>query len=387
WPISYEETYRHLDGAKEILDIADKPLEGYSFEGWTDKRFRIATYALSKPTRFGIKYRQEIEESEAITCLYNANATDLDISDDGSRADKVKIAGYDGRREEVSAARFVVALGGLENPRFMLNSVDKNGQALGNESDWVGRTFMEHFQCRFGIFTQMDESFWSQYMSPLHRGNGRPLLPSFELMEREGIANGTVSIHPASKTKFYGRLAMMRRVRRDVNCTVPRLKAGIQASGQNLICDGEGYFGSILEHLPNRDSRVMVDPNDLDPFGKGRMRLKYEILDRDLHTIRTLGLEVGKAFAEMNIGRARINTGTLNGTPKIEAHAHHMGTTRMASTPSYGVVDENCRIFSKENVYVAGSSVFSTGGGVNPTLTLVSLALRLGEHLGEQLNG
>jgi choline dehydrogenase-like flavoprotein len=61
-----------------------------------------------------------------------------------------------------------------------------------------------------------------------------------------------------------------------------------------------------------------------------------------------------------------------------------MGTTRMSADPKFGVVDSNCRVHGMKNLYVAGSSVFPTGGGVNPTVTVVALALRLGEHLAAQ---
>ena len=61
-------------------------------------------------------------------------------------------------------------------------------------------------------------------------------------------------------------------------------------------------------------------------------------------------------------------------------HAHQMGTTRMAADPRYGVVDTNCRVHGVGNLYVAGSSVFPTGGGVNPTLTIVMMSLRLARH-------
>jgi choline dehydrogenase-like flavoprotein len=53
-----------------------------------------------------------------------------------------------------------------------------------------------------------------------------------------------------------------------------------------------------------------------------------------------------------------------------------MSTSRMD-----GVVDEHCRVHGVENLYVAGSSVFPTSGIANPTLTLVALALRMGDHL------
>ena len=62
-----------------------------------------------------------------------------------------------------------------------------------------------------------------------------------------------------------------------------------------------------------------------------------------------------------------------------------MGTTRMNRDPTKGVVDENCRVHSLANLYVAGSSVFPTGGVANPTLTIVTLALRLADHIKEGL--
>jgi choline dehydrogenase-like flavoprotein len=63
-----------------------------------------------------------------------------------------------------------------------------------------------------------------------------------------------------------------------------------------------------------------------------------------------------------------------------------MGTTRMSEDPKQGVVDKNCRVHGLANLYIAGSSVFATGGHSNPTLTLVALALRLAEHLEKQIS-
>jgi choline dehydrogenase-like flavoprotein len=58
-----------------------------------------------------------------------------------------------------------------------------------------------------------------------------------------------------------------------------------------------------------------------------------------------------------------------------------MGTTRMSANPADGVVDPNCRVHGLANLYVAGSSVFPTAGFMNPTLTIVALAVRMAEHL------
>ena len=64
---------------------------------------------------------------------------------------------------------------------------------------------------------------------------------------------------------------------------------------------------------------------------------------------------------------------------------HHMGTTRMHVDAEQGVVDPDCRLHSVANVYLAGSSVFPTGGYANPTLTIVALAIRLADHLKSRL--
>ncbi len=60
---------------------------------------------------------------------------------------------------------------------------------------------------------------------------------------------------------------------------------------------------------------------------------------------------------------------------------HHMGTTRMSTDPSSGVVDADGRVHGVENLFVCGSSVFPTGGYANPTLTILAMAYRLADHL------
>jgi choline dehydrogenase-like flavoprotein len=68
-----------------------------------------------------------------------------------------------------------------------------------------------------------------------------------------------------------------------------------------------------------------------------------------------------------------------------EGSWHHMGTTRMHESPKLGVVDKNCRLHGASNLYIAGSSVFPTGGGDFPTITIVALALRLANQISAEL--
>jgi len=64
---------------------------------------------------------------------------------------------------------------------------------------------------------------------------------------------------------------------------------------------------------------------------------------------------------------------------------HHMGTTRMSDDPKQGVVDANCKLHNISNLYVAGASCYVTASAVNPTLTLISLTIRLSDHLKQKI--
>ena len=78
--------------------------------------------------------------------------------------------------------------------------------------------------------------------------------------------------------------------------------------------------------------------------------------------------------------------------PKLEGNMgeigsfHHMCTTRMSADPETGVVDGNCRVHGIANLYIGGSSAFATPSFVNPTYTIVQLALRLGDHVAGELH-
>jgi choline dehydrogenase-like flavoprotein len=67
--------------------------------------------------------------------------------------------------------------------------------------------------------------------------------------------------------------------------------------------------------------------------------------------------------------------------PDLLDMKHPMGATRMSTSPREGVVDRDCRVHGVGNLYVAGSSVFPTGGHANPTLLIVALAARLADHI------
>ena len=106
-------------------------------------------------------------------------------------------------------------------------------------------------------------------------------------------------------------------------------------------------------------------------------------------TAFTMTRLLGEALIKQNIGRLRMRNFLTDRSewPVGDQGAgwHHMGGTRMAASPETGVVDKDCKVFGMDNLYVGGSSVFTTGGHASPTYNIVRLALRLGDHLAGKL--
>lgn len=379
WPISYDEAYRRLDDAREILDIAGQNLERRSEPHWRDTRFRPAGFARSAPTRFGEKYRSELEASKKIDVAINANVTGATFNDNGGSVTSLLVTDYRGRQFAVGADHFVLAFGAIENARFLLNIAETTGLPVGDAGGFVGRCFMEHFDIKLGRFATFNAPIWD-------REEAFALNAGEELTRARGLGTAVVNVEPGARPRFFGRLAPFRRIANDINCAADAWRPGGHAN-RTALCRGDGVVTNIVEQAPNRDSRVVLDKTARDAFGQFRIAVDWRLSEQDVVTITGLAEEIGMALAAQDIARFQIAGDIRSGRPRPGFHCHQMGTTRMSSSPKDGVVDENLKVHGMRNLHVAGSSVFATGGGVNPTLTLTCLALRLGEHLAGRVNG
>jgi len=143
------------------------------------------------------------------------------------------------------------------------------------------------------------------------------------------------------------------------------------------------------EQAPNPDSRITLSHDHRDALGIPSLKLNWAINDLDIHSLRQTSVVLGQEVAKLGIGRVRMADWLQDDKPQaanvVGGGHHHMGTTRMSSNPKTGVVDADCRVHGVNNLFVAGSSVFPTGGSANPTHAIVAMALRLGEFIKSTL--
>jgi choline dehydrogenase-like flavoprotein len=135
-----------------------------------------------------------------------------------------------------------------------------------------------------------------------------------------------------------------------------------------------------VEQAPHPENRVMLT-GERDALDCRKTHLHWLWRERDMDSVRRGEAMFADRVRQAGLGEYRILSEA--GRPVLEAPGlhHHMGTTRMHVDPKQGVVDPDSRVHGVSNLYVAGYSVFPTGGYVNPTLTVLALCLRLGDHL------
>jgi choline dehydrogenase-like flavoprotein len=144
------------------------------------------------------------------------------------------------------------------------------------------------------------------------------------------------------------------------------------------------YYSYYFEMTPNPDSRVTL-ADTLDPvFCQPQTRITWKLTSLDETTYNRSTRLFETAVKERNGGVSFSSWETVKN--QLVVNGHHIGTTRMSNDPTQGVVDANLKVHSLDNLYVAGASVFRSTGISNPTFTIVTLSIRLAEHLSKTLS-
>lgn len=298
-------------------------------------------------------------------------ATVVEIIKPGRTVERVRVLS-EGKHFFVQARLFVLALGAIENARLLLHSDRYDPQGIGNENGFVGRCFADQLGTKAGLILT---SAHTPYRNTIRAIGGIASMPHLSFPDRllraEKLVNfGIVLDLSPEEESTYRKLL-----------SEPSLFPVPWDPQQKELF----HFVVRFETTPNPDSRVTLS-NERDRFKVRRVRLDWRLNDIEFETVeRVVDILAGKVGAA-SLGRIkRLFVDTPEERRRTLYQSHQLGTTRMSADPSSGVVDSNCRVFSTENLYVAGSSVFPTYGFANPTLTLVALATRLGEHLQSRL--
>jgi choline dehydrogenase-like flavoprotein len=416
FPLSYlEPWYRR---AQPVLKLGPY---GYALSDWgiaasdipepfRGPHFVCKVLQQGPATRFGPEYGPELRRAQNVTVYLHANALRFDASDNGAAAQQLNVGVLPDGRFTVRARIYILAAGGIENARLLLLSESAAGVALGNGHDLVGRFFMLHLEYSGGAIVLTDPYADLAFQTGENGARYNRLGGTRRFVSYIGLSDETKHQLklPNMRLRFqYPRIpeidALMRLIHRtdrgadvmhDLDSVMRKFPSVATYIARRMFYGRNkppAPMASIplnctSEQMPNPDSRIGLG-KDLDAFGLRKVVVDWRLTAEDQRGMamgnRLLGAELGRG------GFGRLESSVPEGDSEwpsdMRGDQHHMGTTRMHRDPNMGVVDENCRVHGVANLYLAGSSVFPTGGTFNPTLTIVALALRLADHVKECL--
>ncbi|WP_271894953.1 GMC family oxidoreductase [Candidatus Phyllobacterium onerii] len=265
----------------------------------------------------------------------------------------------DGKQQLQKARIVAVAGNSIESPRLLLNSESSmfpNG--LANSSGQVGRNYMRHTTGSvYGIFEK-----------PVHMYRGTTMAGIIRDEARHDPSRG-----------FVGGYEM-----ETLSLGLPFMAAFLDPGGwgRSFTSALDQYVNMaglwiVGEDMPQEDNRITLHKDEKDKYGLPIANVNFSDHENDI-AMRDHAYEQGKALYEA-VGATRVFP-----TPPYPS-THNLGTNRMSEKAKDGVVNKHGQSHDIKNLFVSDGSQFTTGGAENPTLTIVSLAIRQADYIAKEM--
>jgi choline dehydrogenase-like flavoprotein len=288
-----------------------------------------------------------------VTLLTNAEVVQLKTSPSGREVSEVVIS-RNGNTEGYRGGIVVVSAGAANSARILLLSAnDKHPNGLANGSDQVGRNYMFHnSQAVVALALEPNLTRFQKTIS----------LNDFYFRDKDfDFPMGNIQMIGKSKGPMF---------RDDAPFFAPGF--ALDEMARHAV-----DFWLTTEDIPDHENRVTLDRNK-------KIVLSYTF-NNSVPTKRLY--ERLKSMLEfLGMQKHLIpNSAYMGKEIPIAGVGHQSGTCRFGTDPSTSVLDVNCRAHELDNLYVVDTSFFCSIGAVNPSLTAIANALRVGDHLLERL--
>jgi choline dehydrogenase-like flavoprotein len=264
----------------------------------------------------------------------------------------------DGSRHAFTADIVVLSAGAILSAVLLLKSADdKHSRGLANSSDLVGRNYLRHNNLALVAFSR----------------EPNPTVFQKTLALNDFYGPGEHWPYPMGNIQMLGKSDDWQ-----IKGAAPRRLAWAPPTPYGEVARHSIDFWLSSEDLPRADSRVTVRRD-----GAIRLTLQPGNNTEGLTRLR-------RTFQEM-LGKLGMVDTTfvrslyLHKAFDAAATAHQAGTARFGTSPSDSVLDVHCRAHDLDNLYVVDGSFMPSVGAVNPTLTIVANALRVGDHIAERI--
>jgi choline dehydrogenase-like flavoprotein len=401
WPITLNDVKPFYPRAQKYVEVG---ADDFTTAHWqqkdpTLKRFPLnenkvwsKMWQFSPPSRFGTKYRDSIVNARNIHLYTYANVVDITADENVSGIKEVTTKNHAGKQHTVRAKYFILACCSVQNARLLLSANKQAPKGLGNDYDHVGRYFMEHLEIKTSSLWLADPADVKLYMMDFGVTKARAELAISEKMQAQyKILNGTSSLSPLEIAENQPAFIEVWTDDKDaMGKALKKFNPNAKPKHLNIPKRFKAFqLFTRMEQAPNPDSRITLD-TEKDALGMPRAKLNWVLTPLEKNSLRMINTIIGQEVGRVSMGRVKVydylQDENDESWPSFTGGGwHHMGTTRMSDDPKQGVVDANCKLHNISNLYVAGASCYVTASAVNPKLTLISLTIRLADHLKKKI--
>lgn len=413
WPLRWDEVSPYYPLVLKSLGMApDSFSDRYPGEGngsmptAQDVSIKYSRWLPWSKRNLGRTVGKRLKRMDSVDIRLQTTALEILLAEDGDAVTGIRVCDASGSESVFRARSYVLACGTIENARLLLDSDRVARGGVGNQHSQVGRYLQDHLSIRVAQLIPWASQRFRDVFAPSYEGRilrTPRLVPSQQVLHERAmllcyghveVVYGPDSVVTLAKSVLrsfqqgHNLRPSWRGARRALAGTADaaRLAHGLLVHRQRLFPRDAMLFLRVdTEQQPTPDSRVRLG-NEHDSQGRRRVVVDWHVSDLDMQTVRQAAKVFGSAIETTGLAAVRPVPEPGLGSPLANDSLHAMGTTRMSESLRTGVVTKDCQVHGVSNLYVAGASVFPTGGMGNPTFTLMALARRLGDHLDATLH-
>ena len=363
-----------------------------------DEKELLTAYWAPSIQRFN--YKSDFVKNAKFSVVYHLNFCGQAVFEQ-SRLLRMEFKSHKGKTITIKADRFVLATGGIENSRILLmmraDLEKRSGMACRN----IGQYIMDHPKITEGRLrlNKSDQDFRKYHLRVVRWGK-----------VKYGIRNKSEStrvycnlLESRSKRieKWYARAAEFYKQltgKKPLNANgddeseiiedliyllepaefVPHWVARLNEISHVHKTTGKYKIVTYLEQRPRFENSIGLDDNRFDYFHRPLPLIKTHIHSSEVEEVERFYKFLEKRFAKDGMS-FEYDTRRLKDTGQFTEASHHLGGTRYSVDRDRAVIDRDLRVIGMDNLHIAGSSVFPSGGVENPTHLIVSVSCYLAD--------
>lgn len=405
WPIGLDDIDEELAELERMFQVPEgpylqDPTADASNSGFT---LRSAKWPPFRMRNTAHVCRDEIAGVQMDVWL-NATVSRFDVGADGKLV-SVRALSPSGNAIEVTAPYFAIAAGAIETTRLLLLLDAQHDRRIFTPDGVLGRYFYDHLCAPAGTIAPLDRNALNAEFGMQFVGQGmrdRRLEPSEVLRKAERLPGAFAHVVPI--TEGNDGFTALRAIYRDVQRRAPirmhdvgrvALDFGWFAKAvwwrlgkRRLLASSSARFELYLniEQMPDADNCITLSPDRRDPFGNPLAQIDWRVGKRDVEAFRRLQSALIDHWSSGEYAALGTVTATAEETWRSRLLAnsdifHPGGTTRMGTSRTTGVLDQDLKTFQIDNLYAISTAAFPSGGSANPSFMLMALALRAAKQI------